>query len=186
LNSPLCQWTWEELHYNGQILNVSKRHAYLRYLELPRLLRCRLELAANIGRADPFGDASKLRSNGWTIVDPREVASSPERYHQYIRESPGEFMCPKPIHVALKTGWFSDRSLAYLAIGQPVAAEETSFSKRILRAWGYSRFMILRPRAAIADIDANYERRQRAAREIVEAHFNWRTTVGAILAACNR
>jgi hypothetical protein len=184
--TSVTQWTWEELHYKGQVLSVSKRDAYLRYAELPRLSRCRLELAANIGRSDPAGDVTTLRNGGWTIVDPHEVAYSPERYQQYIRKSRGEFMCPKPIHVALKTGWFSERSLAYLATGRPVAAEETGFSERIPAGIGLIAFHDLETAgAAITEINANYERHQRAAREIVEAHFNWRTTINTILAACN-
>ena len=185
--TSVTQWTWEELHYKGQILSLSKRDAYLGYLELPRLSGCRLELAANIGIPDPVGDITTLRNNGWTIVDPHEVAFSPERYTQYIHESRGEFMCPKPIHVALQTGWFSERSLAYLATGRPIAAEETGFSERISTGIGLIAFHDLATAgAALSEIDANYERHQHAAREIVEAYFNWRTTVSTILAACDR
>jgi hypothetical protein len=183
--TSMTQWTWEELHYKGRVLSVSKRDAYLRYVRLPRLIDRPLELAANIGQSDPVGDASMLRENGWRIVDPHQVASSPERYREYIRASRGEFMCPKPIHVHLQTGWFSDRSLAYLASGRPVAAEETGFSERIPTGLGLVAFRdIDGAAAAIAEIDGNYERHRHAAREIVEAYFNWHTTVETILSAC--
>jgi hypothetical protein len=41
-----------------------------------------------------------------------------------------QFMCPKPIHVEMKTGWFRERSLAYLASGRPVLTRDTGFSER--------------------------------------------------------
>jgi hypothetical protein len=183
--TSMTQWTWEELHYQGRVLSVSKRDAYLRYVRLPRLIDRPLELAANIGQSDPVGDASMLRQNGWRIVDPHQVAPSPESYREYIRASRGEFLCPKPIHVQLQTGWFSDRSLAYLASGRPVVAEETGFSERLPTGLGLVAFHdIDSAAAAIAQIDRNYERHCRAAREIVETYFNWRQTVETILSAC--
>jgi len=183
--TSVTQWTWEVLHYKGKIYSVSKRDAYLRYVQLPRVVQCSLELAANIGASDPVGDRETLRANGWNIVDPAIVVSSPERYQQYIRDSRGEFMCPKPIHVELKTGWFSDRSLAYLASGRPVVAEDTGFSERIPTDRGLLAFHdIDTAAAAIADINGNYNRHHRAAREVVEAYFDWRQTVEMILSAC--
>lgn len=183
--TSITEWTWEELHYSGQIFSVSKRAAYLKYLRLPQLVNSPLELATNIGQSDPAGDRALLSENGWRLVDPHQVASSPARYREYIRDSCGEFMCPKPIHVQLRTGWFSDRSLAYLASGRPVVAEETGFSERIPTGIGLLAFHDLSTAAAaIAEVEANYERHRRAARELVEAYFDWRKTVETILSAC--
>ncbi len=183
--TSITQWTWEILRYSGRIFSVSKRDAYLKYLRLPQLVDCSLELAANIGQSDPGGDRELLLENGWRLVDPHQVASSPARYREYICSSRGEFMCPKPIHVQLRTGWFSERSLAYLASGRPVIAEETGFSERIPTGTGLLSFNdITGAAAAIAEVDANYERHRRAAREIVEAYFDWRKTVETILSAC--
>jgi hypothetical protein len=183
--TSITQWTWEELQYNRKVLSVSKRDAYLKYVKLPRLVHRPMELAANIGSADPAEDARLLHQHGWRVVDPQRVAYSPETYRQYLGASRGEFMCPKPIHVQLRTGWFSDRSLSYLAIGRPVIAEETGFSERIPTGTGLLSFSnIDTAAAAIAEIDASYERHCHAAREIVEAYFNWRKTVETILSAC--
>jgi hypothetical protein len=129
--SSITQWTWEELWWQGRVLSVSKRTAYLKYLQLPRVAQRLFELAANIGSEDPAGDRRLFRENGWRIVDPHEVSGSPSQYQEYIRACRAEFMCPKPIHVEMKTGWFSDRSIAYLASGRPVLAEDTGFSERL-------------------------------------------------------
>jgi hypothetical protein len=183
--TSITQWTWEELHYSGKVFSVSKRDAYLKYLRLPQLVDCPLELAANIGQSDPEGDRALLLENGWRLVDPHQVAPCPAQYREYIRSSRGEFMCPKPIHVQLRTGWFSERSLAYLASGLPVVAEDTGFSERIPTGTGLLSFNdIDGAAAAIAEVNANYERHRRAAREVVEAFFDWRKTVETILSAC--
>jgi len=34
-------------------------------------------------------------------------------------------LCPQPFRVETKTGWFGERSLAYLASGRPVLARDT-------------------------------------------------------------
>jgi hypothetical protein len=74
--------------------------------------------ASRIGAADPAGDHQLLREHGWRVADPHQVSASPAQYQQYILGSRAEFMCAKPIHVAMKNGWFSDRSIAYLASGR--------------------------------------------------------------------
>ncbi|MGH7780092.1 MAG: hypothetical protein ACREQR_09720, partial [Candidatus Binataceae bacterium] len=51
--TSITQWTWEELPLADRMLSASKRAAYLRYAELPRLSGRAFELAANIGDRDP-------------------------------------------------------------------------------------------------------------------------------------
>ena len=184
--TSITQWTWETLPFGDGSVSVSKREAYLKYAELPRIARRPIELAANIGDADPAGDRAFLRERGWRLADPHRVTHSPEKYREYIRSSRGEILCPKPIHVELRTGWFSDRSLSYMASGRPVAAEDTGFSESIPTGAGLLAFRDIREAAdAIARIDGDYERHRRAAREIVEDRFNWRKCAEAMLSnAC--
>jgi len=187
-NAPftsITQWTWEELPWRGKTVDASKRSAYLKYLRLPTVARRPFELAANIGFKDPAGDHALLRRNGWRVVDPNEVASSPQRYQQYIRASRAEFMCPKPLHVELKTGWFSDRSVAYLASGRPVLAEDTGFGQSVPSDAGLIDFRdIDQASAGVSEIDANYERHCRAARQLAEDLFDSQTCLRAMLSAC--
>lgn len=185
--SSITQWTWEELWWQKRVLSVSKRAAYLKYVELPRLARRFFELAANIGPADPAGDRRLFRERGWRIVDPHEVGGSPSQYQEYIRASRAEFMCPKPIHVEMKTGWFSDRSIAYLASGRPVLAEDTGFAERLPTGAGLLAFRDLEDAAAAtAEIDGNYDRHSRAARELAMDLFDSRRCLEAMLSACER
>jgi hypothetical protein len=183
--SSITQWTWEELVLQDRVLSVSKRAAYLKYLELPRIARRAFQLAANIGSEDPAGDGRLFREHGWSIVDPNEVAGTPSQYQDYIRASRAEFMCAKPIHTQLKTGWFSDRSIAYLASGRPVLAEDTGFTERLATGAGLLPFRNIEEAVeGAAEIDGNYNRHSRAAREMAETLFDSQRCLAAMLSAC--
>src|SRR5262249_28519725 len=62
-------------------------------------------------------DLAALASNGWQLLDPNQVANTADRYQQFIRGSKAEFGIAKSGYVASRCGWFSDRSLCYLASG---------------------------------------------------------------------
>lgn len=183
--TSVTQWKWEELHYQNRVLSLSKREAYLRYLTLPMRTRRRFELAANVGEADPTGDRELLRRNGWSVVNPHEVAPTPAAYCRFIQNSRAEFNCPKPIHLELKTGWLSDRSLGYLASGRPVLAEDTGFTSKLSAGRGLLAFRNLDEAAdAVAAVDENYAQQSRAAREIAETYFDSRRCLNEMLSAC--
>jgi hypothetical protein len=128
--TSVTHWTWDELWWQERVLSVSKRDAYLRYLGLPERATRAFELAVNFHPDDPSGDRDLLRRHGWNLVHPYQVAGSPPAYRRYIRQW-AEFSCPKPIHRELRTGWFSDRSAAYLASGRPVLSEDTGFAEAL-------------------------------------------------------
>ncbi|MHB8382921.1 MAG: glycosyltransferase [Candidatus Binataceae bacterium] len=182
--TSITQWTWEELPYAGRMLSASKRTAYMRYAELPRLSGRAFELAANIGEDDPAGDRASLRANGWTLVDPHAVAATPEAYRAYIRRSRAEILCPKPIYRELRTGWLSDRSACYLATGRPVIAEETGFSERVATGRGLLSFTDMAGALdAVREIDADYAAHSDAARAIACELFDSAKCLRAMLDA---
>lgn len=182
--TSITQWTWEELPWNGTLVSVSKRAAYLKYDALPRRAGQPFELAANIGD-DPAGDRERLRRGGWTLADPHQVAPTPEQYQRYIQNSRAEFMCAKPVHLEMKTGWFSDRSIAYLASGRPVLSEDSGFSERVPTGRGLLTFANSEEACAgVAEIDGNYQRHCRAARELAEDFFDSRKCLARLLASC--
>ena len=183
--TSVTHWQWEELHYQNRVLSLSKREAYLRYLTLPRITGRRFELAANISRADPAGDRELLLRNGWNVVDPHHVAPTPAAYREFIQKSRVEFVCPKPIHLQLNTGWLSDRSIAYLASGRPVVSEDTGFSGKLPVGYGFLAFHSHdEAAAAVMEVDANYQRHSLAARELAETYFDSRGCLNEMLSAC--
>ncbi|HWO41710.1 MAG TPA: hypothetical protein VNO43_07905 [Candidatus Eisenbacteria bacterium] len=183
--SSVTHWTWEELELEGRVLSVSKRAAYLKYIDLPQRARRRFELAANIHPDDETGDRELLVSHGWELTHPYRVAGTPASYRRYIKRSRAEFQCPKPIHTQLNTGWFSDRSACYLASGRPVLAEDTGFTEYLPTGRGLLSFANLEQAlAGVAEIDGNYARHMRAARELAEEYFDSRKWLPSMLSAC--
>jgi hypothetical protein len=61
----------------------------------------------------------------------REVAATPQAYRRFVQGSRGELGVAKSGYVEGRCGWFSDRSVCYLASGRPVIAQETGFSEAL-------------------------------------------------------
>jgi hypothetical protein len=183
--SSVTQWTWEEFWLKDRILSISKRTAYLRYLNLPGLAKRRFELAANIHPKDDTGDRELLAEHEWVLVDPSIVADSPESYANYIRASRAELLCPKPIFRELHTGWISDRSVCYLASGRPVLAEETGFSEAIPSGRGLIAFRDMdEALSGVDEIDFDYTRHAAWARALAQDVFSSAIGLPRMLAAC--
>ncbi|MGH8012113.1 MAG: hypothetical protein ACREQ4_06430 [Candidatus Binataceae bacterium] len=182
--TSVTQWTWEELPFNGRTLSASKRAAYLNYARLPQLAKRPFELAANIGSDDVAGDRATLASYGWRLSEPHRVAGTPEDYRRFIVRSRAEILCPKPVFRELRTGWFSDRSVGYLASGRPVLAGETGFSQRLPVGRGILSFSTIEEAVAgVTAIDSDYAVHRRAARDLAETYFDSRKCLPAMLSA---
>lgn len=81
--------------------------------------------------ADSPGTQEQLLERGWSLVDSYKVSLDLERYQDYISISRGELTVAKDLFARTRSGWFSDRSVCYLATGKPVITLETGFSKFI-------------------------------------------------------
>jgi hypothetical protein len=184
--SSVTQWTWDEYWHENRLLSFSKRSAYLKYLDIPQKTGRVFELAANIHPRETTGDRELILNAGWWLANPNWVARSPARYRDYIRRSRAEFCCPKPFYKQFNTGWFSDRSAAYLATGRPVLAEDTGFSACLPTGLGLLTFKNLPEAVAgVQAIDGDYSRHMRAARELAEQYFNSQTWLPFMLRACS-
>jgi hypothetical protein len=180
--TSVTQWTWEELWLGDRVLSVSKRDGYLPYLTLPRRAERPFELAVNLSDTDDTGDRELLIDHGWRLTHPHTVAASPAAYQRYIAGSRAEFGCPKPIHRALRTGWFSDRSAAYLASGRPVLFEDTGIGERLPTGKGLLLFCALAEAVeGVCALDADWPSHARAAREIAEQFLDGRQILRAML-----
>jgi hypothetical protein len=149
-----------------------KVHEFRKVLDLPRLTGLPFEIALNIHLAD-HKDREALEHHGWRISDPHAAAGTPEAFVRYVKDSSAEFSVAQGIYVQTGSGWFSDRTAAYLAAGRPALVQDTGFSKELPTGAGLLAFRSLEEAAAGAqEIAANYARHCHAARELAEAHFD--------------
>jgi len=154
------------LHY-GQ-----RAHSLRELISLPRRTGTRFELALGI-HPDETGDLEALDAEGWELLDPVEVAGTPDRYRDFIAESKAELGVAKSGYVASRCGWFSDRSGCYLASGRPVVAQETGFSDFLPVGEGLLTFSsVEEATAAIDEVERGWERHSLAARALAAEHLD--------------
>jgi len=155
--------SYRELRYG------MKSDSFRSYFDLPRRSCIELELA--VGSDSAPRDA--LRQNGWHVRDPLVVARDPWLYQEYLRASLGEFSVAKHGYVVSRSGWFSERSAAYLASGRPVIVEDTGFTDWLGVDRGVLPFRNLDEAVdAIECLAGDYARHQEASNEVVEEYFS--------------
>ncbi len=150
---------------------------FWRIAALPSRVDACLEIA--LGGQAPY-DA--IKRAGWHLADAAAVTATPWTYRDYIGESRGEFSVAVNLEVKARSGWFSDRTAAYLASGKPAVVQETGFSDDLPCGEGLFAFRSIDDAAdAIQAIGRDYERHCRAARRIAEEHLDARRVIGRVL-----
>lgn len=157
-------------------------HEFRQFALLPRLSGRRFEVALDIHPSE-VKDLELLRTNGWVLTDPATVAGDPWAYQEFVRTSRAEFMVAKSMYVQSGGGWFSDRSICYLASGKPVLAQDTGLQGLYATGEGLLTFRTLEEaRAGVEEVAGNHDRHARAARAIAEEYFDSDRVLGKLLA----
>jgi hypothetical protein len=168
------------IDYGGRTYGL-RVHEFRKFAKLPSLSRQSFEIALDIDPAE-VDDLALLRDNGWSLVDPDAVAGDPWAYRRYVQGSMAELMIAKNMYVESRSGWFSDRSICYLASGKPVLAQETGFTRFHPAGEGLLAFETLEEALAGAEeISGDYERHARAARALAEERFDSRKVLRRLL-----
>jgi hypothetical protein len=156
--------------YKGETYFWGKHHEWFKFIDLPRRTAQRFSLALNV---DLPADREQLESHGWQLTSPFQMSLDIfGAYPDYIRRSRGEFTVAKDQNVRLRSGWFSERDVCYLASGKPVVTQETGFSNILPTGAGLFGFSSLeQARSAIEAINADYPAHCQAARRIALEHF---------------
>jgi len=157
-------------------------HEFRKFVTLPQVTGARFEVALDIHAAESR-DLALLAEQGWAIADPTTVARDPWVYRDYIARSAAEFMATKGMYVDTKSGWFSERSICYLASGRPVIAQDTGLAGLYPLGTGLLTFRTLdEAAAAVAEVQADYPLHSRAARAIAAEYFDSDKVLGDLLA----
>jgi hypothetical protein len=146
-----------------------KSQEFQRFIDLPQRMGPQFEIAVG-GFHAPLDE---LRSNGWQLRSPLEVTRDWETYREFIGQSRGEFSAATNLVVKTRSGWFSDRSAVYLAMGKPVIAQDTQAKRLLPDGEGFLPFNHADEVAeAIEQVNADYEHHCRAARTLAEQFFD--------------
>ena len=176
--------TWENkgknISFGGETYVWSKHVNFLRFLDVPTRSRQCFAMAM----LPPTREIeAQVTGAGWRLADPRPVSASMESYAAFICGSRGEFTVAKDIYVRPRSGWFSDRSVCYLAAGRPVVTMTTGFSR--FYPVGEGLFEYSDTAGAIAAIDAinsDYRRHSAAARMVAAEYFGSDRVISALMA----
>ena len=178
--TTVMQWdSYAAREYGGRRYGM-KSASFAPYLDLPAHSGAVLELAIGSSSAP----RELLAGKGWALRNPLEPTRDPWTYQRYIRASKAEFGVAKHGYVVSHSGWFSERSAAYLASGRPVVVQDTGFSAWLPVGAGVLGFAT--PEQAIegiAAVDRRYDMHCQAARGIAEAYFDARVVLLDLIAA---
>jgi len=175
--TTVMQWDgYATREYGGQHFGM-KSESFTPYLDLPQRVGSVFEVI--IGGDQP---RSLLTRHGWNVRSPHRTIPDPQSYQRFVQQSKAEFTVAKSGFVTTRSGWFSDRSSAYLASGRPVITQDTGYAG--LFPTGEGLLVFSSPEeavAAIAEVNSRYEQHCRAARGIVEEYFDARKILNELL-----
>jgi len=150
-------------------------------IDLPSKLPYRVLLAIS-GRYP----AELLARHKWVVTDGVQATIDPFAYRDFIRSSRGELGFAKPMYVETRCGWFSDRTLCYLATGRPAIVCDTGLSEVLPCGEGLLVFddeeSLLE---GVKEIEGNYIRHSRRAREIAAEFFSSEQVVSNLIRTAN-
>ena len=180
--TTVMSWTaYGSMEYRG-VTYGQKNLEMLKFLDLPRRTGEVFEIAlGGVGAPAP-----QLQDAGWVITEALAATGSVDAYLGYIGNSRGEFSVAKDGYVRTRCGWFSDRTVAYLASGKPVIVQDTGFREVLPCGEGLFAFQTADDVvAAMEEIGRDYGRHCRAARRIAEDYFDSHKVLTAMLTACD-
>lgn len=172
--TSVCTWRgdWGGVEFRGRNYGL-RVHEFRKFVGLPRSAPGHaFELAVDI-HPDEAKDVALLDANGWRRIDPDAAAADPDAYQRYIAGSAAEFMVAKNMYVETRGGWFSDRSICYLASGRPVVAQDTGLAGHFPTGGGLVTFPTPDEAAgAVREVFGDYTRHAAAARALAEESFD--------------
>lgn len=157
-----------------------KIHEMRRLAPLAGLVEPEMELAFAIDPGDE-SDRKLLLESGWALTDPRLVSPCPQEFRGYVQGSDGEFSVAQGIYAETGSGWFSDRTVRYLASAKPAVIQDTGLAPHLPLGEGLLTFQTLEEAVkAVEAVASGYRRHALAARRIAEECFEAGRVAGSL------
>lgn len=170
----------DDVVFEGEVYTWTKHTEFEKVIDLPSRSGSAFELA--LSSISPE-DEKRLLAHGWRVIDALGVSTEIDDYRRYIGSSRGEFTVAKDQNVRLRSGWFSDRSAAYLAAGRPVINQDTGFGNSLPTGEGLFAFSTIDDVLEAVDaIDADYDRHCRQAHAVAREFFDADLVLSKMLA----
>ena len=165
--TSIMRWQgFRDVTYNG-VSYGQRDKEFLNYIDLPSRHSQKFCLAMMGAKPET------LTQHGWQIQPGEIISKTPQSYRDFIQRSRAELSVPKNGYVQMRGGWFSDRSVCYLASGRPVLIEDTGLGDWVPIGEGLLTFHDFdQAVAGIDQINSDYERHRRAARRLAEEYFD--------------
>ena len=158
-----------------------KVHEFRKLLDLPRRAAAEFEIALDIHPADA-PDLDQLRAHGWRVVDPAQVVPDPQSFDDYIQGSDAECSAAQGVYVGTNSGWFSDRTVRYLAAGKPALVQDTGFSRNYPVGEGLIAFRTIDEAVrGVDEIQRDPRGHQQASRALAAQFFDSNQVIGRLL-----
>ena len=171
---------WRQITFKGEVYHWSKHFEFEKFITLPRRVAQSFELALS---SYDQADRQLLESHGWRVRHALNFSRDLDLYRDYVAGSRGEFTVAKDQNIRLRSGWFSDRAVTYLAAGRPVVTQETGFSNILPTGKGLLAFSTLEESvAAIEAVNSDYQSHSRAAQHLAREFFSHDVVLGRLLA----
>jgi hypothetical protein len=176
--TTVMQWdSYQVREYRGKAYGM-KSLSFRDFIELPARVGGMLEVALG----SPDAPRPMLREKGWHLCDPLKITETPWSYQAYIQKSKAEFSVAKHGYVISQSGWFSERSAAYLASGRPVVTQDTGFSQWMETGAGALRFGHVDEAVdAIEQVISRYDFHCKQARDIAGEYFDYRKVLSNLI-----
>jgi hypothetical protein len=176
--TTVANWSaYEGVEHDG-IVYGQKDTEFLRLVDLPG--RVPMPLVAALDGAGAAADT--FRDAGWEIVAGSEVSDTLDDYRAFIAGSQAELSPAKHGYVASHSGWISDRTACYLAAGRPAVVQDTSIHDAIETGRGLLTFSDADEAvSALEDVASDLHGHARAARELVNRHFDHRSVLPRVV-----
>ena len=153
-----------------------------KFMKLPSLVNANLEVAVS-GNNIPL---DQLKRYKWNRVNGIEITRSYKTFCQYLEKAKAEFSVCKHVFVALNTGWFSDKSAAFLAAGRPVVLQDTGFSKHLPCGTGlFAVKNVDEAKSAVEEIESNWSKHSKTARDIAMNYLDTTTVLQQFMRQVN-
>ncbi|HSH83069.1 MAG TPA: hypothetical protein VLA19_31435 [Herpetosiphonaceae bacterium] len=164
--TSVMQWrSYREVVYEG-VSYGNKDREFPKFTNLP----CHTEQRFRLALTGAYPE--ELVQKGWEVVPGWIPSRSPWSYRTFIQESRAEFNVAKQGYVLTRGGWFSDRTVCYLASGRPALVQDTGLRDWLPTGEGLLTFRdVSEALNGIEAINADYERHRHAARQLAEHYF---------------